>query len=69
MGGLDIGGLWCPKCGSEYRPGFVECPDCRVPLTTVKPPGRPPRPTEDDHDELVYDLTGWGEMTGGVPSP
>ena len=66
MGGLDIGGLWCPNCGSEYRPGFVECPDCRVPLTAVKPPARPPRSTEDDHDELVYDLTGWGDDRRGA---
>ena len=66
MGGLDDGGLWCPNCGSEYRPGFVECSDCRVPLTAVKPPARPPRSTEGDHDELVYDLTGWGDDRRGA---
>ena len=22
----------CPKCKTEYRPGFVECSDCRVEL-------------------------------------
>ena len=24
--------MWCPKCGSEYRPGFTACADWRVPL-------------------------------------
>lgn len=66
MGGLDIGGLWCPNCGAEYRPGFLECPDCRVPLTAVKPPARPLRSTEGDHDELAYDLTGWGDDRRGA---
>lgn len=66
MGGLDIGGLWCPTCGAEYRPDFVECPDCRVPLTAVKPPARPLRSTQGDHDELAYDLTGWGDDRRGA---
>ncbi len=22
----------CPKCGADYRDGFAECSDCRVPL-------------------------------------
>jgi hypothetical protein len=29
-------------------------------------PGRPPRSAEDDHDELVYDLTGWGDDRRGA---
>ncbi len=24
--------MWCPKCESEYREGFTECPVCHVPL-------------------------------------
>ena len=41
VGRLAVGGLWCPNCGSEYRPGFVECADCTVPLAAVKPPTQP----------------------------
>ncbi len=24
--------MWCPKCKSEFREGFTECPACKVPL-------------------------------------
>ena len=24
--------MFCPKCKAEYRKGFTECPDCKVPL-------------------------------------
>lgn len=24
--------MWCPKCKSEYRPGFTVCTDCGTPL-------------------------------------
>ncbi len=24
--------MFCPKCSAEYRAGFTECADCRVPL-------------------------------------
>ena len=30
-------GLWCPKCGSQYRPGFKNCADCNVQLSTEPP--------------------------------
>jgi hypothetical protein len=30
--------MYCPQCGTEYREGFTECSDCRVPLS----PGAPP---------------------------
>lgn len=33
----------CPECGAEYRQGFTECSDCRVPLVG----GSAPR-TEDE---------------------
>jgi hypothetical protein len=29
---LNRVGGHCPRCGQEYRPGFAECADCRVPL-------------------------------------
>src|SRR4051794_2394716 len=58
MGSLYVGGQWCPNCGAEYRPGFVECADCRVPLSTTKPPDRPSSETVD-HSEVAYDLAAW----------
>ena len=30
--------MFCPKCRAEYRQGFTECADCRVPLVDVLPP-------------------------------
>ena len=30
--------MYCPECGVEYREGFTECSDCRVPLVAGKPP-------------------------------
>ena len=34
--------MYCPQFLTEYREGFVECADCRVPLL----PGLPPEPAE-----------------------
>jgi hypothetical protein len=44
--------MHCPQCLTEYRDGFTECADCRVPLA----PGPPPReeePAEEHAAELV----------------
>ena len=30
--------VYCPKCRAEYREGFTECSDCRVPLIAERPP-------------------------------
>ncbi len=30
--------MWCPKCKSEYREGFTECPVCQVPLVETLEP-------------------------------
>jgi len=27
--------MYCPKCKYEYRDGFFECPDCKVPLVAM----------------------------------
>ncbi len=28
---------YCPKCGGEYREGFNQCADCKVPLGAARP--------------------------------
>ncbi|MCC6419705.1 MAG: DUF2007 domain-containing protein [Gemmataceae bacterium] len=47
--------MYCPQCGVEFREGFTECSDCRVPLL----PGTPPPEAPDAFDptlELVVVL-------------
>ena len=34
--------MYCPECGVEYRVGFTECSDCRVPLLSGKPDSSDP---------------------------
>src|SRR5207249_5986234 len=47
--------MYCPQCGVEYRDGFTECSDCRVPLLTgTRPPG--PQDPFDPALELVVVL-------------
>ena len=48
--------MYCPQCGVEYREGFSECSDCRVPLL---PGTGEPEEAEDTFDpnlELVVVL-------------
>ena len=47
----------CPKCGSEYRPGFYKCSDCGVGLVASMVEGfgsleYVPPPPESDNAEL-----------------
>lgn len=40
--------VYCPECLVEYREGFLECADCRVPLKPGLPPPDPqPQPDLD----------------------
>src|SRR5258708_33470062 len=39
--------MFCPVCGSEYRPGFFTCVDCEVPLVD-RPPARVSAAGRDD---------------------
>ncbi len=54
--------MYCPECRVEYRDGFTECSDCRVPLVAGKPPE--PEGLEDDSGtgdpnlQLITVLTG-----------
>lgn len=45
--------MFCPKCGGEYREGFIECADCRVPLTEQAPP-EPEDLSEPDAPDLEF---------------
>lgn len=36
--------MTCPRCGAEYRDGFVLCADCGVPLVTRDPAAAPLAP-------------------------
>ncbi len=42
---LNAVGAHCPRCGTQYRPGFTECADCRVPLRPGPAPA--PRPAAE----------------------
>ena len=33
--------MYCPQCRVEFREGFTECSDCRVPLLAGTPPLEP----------------------------
>ena len=36
--------MYCPQCLVEYRDGFTECADCRIPLSPGTPPSEPAAP-------------------------
>lgn len=63
--------MWCPNCGSEYRPGYTHCSDCghglvREPPEVVEPQEqpRPPFDPEAIGPELVEIGTCHGEFEG-----
>ena len=48
--------MFCPRCRVEYRPGFVECADCRVPLTDSLPAPKTPGDAHADSGEDDLDV-------------
>jgi hypothetical protein len=45
--------MHCPQCLTEYRDGFTECADCRVPLAPGPPPPAEEEPAAEPTAELV----------------
>ena len=43
--------MFCPKCRTEYRPGFTRCADCGVELTETLPPE--PEPQYVVYEEIL----------------
>src|SRR5580692_10481363 len=44
---------YCPQCRVEYRLGFSECADCRVPLVSTMPPS-PATMDDESPNESEY---------------
>lgn len=59
MASSNQGGLWCPECGAEYRSGYAECGDCRVPLGDEPPQPKFRSESDGDHEQVEYDLSQW----------
>ena len=45
--------MYCPQCRVEYREGFTECSDCRIPLQEGAPPPEPPSEFDPKLDLVV----------------
>jgi hypothetical protein len=46
--------MYCPICKTEYRPGFIKCAECMVPLVPTLPPEEPePIPEYVDLEEVM----------------
>jgi hypothetical protein len=50
--------MFCPVCRTEYRPGFRECSDCRLPLVD-KLPTNEVLPATNDSDDLDRPVKLW----------
>ena len=48
----NIPSMFCPKCRTEYRPGFTRCADCDVDLVDSLP--SQPAPADDDRAVVVW---------------
>jgi hypothetical protein len=57
--------MFCPECGAEYREGFTECADCKVPLVPeleLPPEPRPERVVEYVDYECVLSTFNPGDV-------
>jgi hypothetical protein len=45
--------VYCPQCRVEYRTGFTECSDCRIPLLPGTPSEDEPAPFDPNLDLVV----------------
>jgi hypothetical protein len=62
---VDSATVWCPSCGAEYRPGSVQCADCRVALVAERPRVFTGPPGEGDEDALV-ELGEWSRLQAQI---
>jgi hypothetical protein len=60
--------LWCPSCGSEYRPGTARCADCRVALVTEEPTHLTAVEDEngDDEGDGLVEIGEWPKIQAQV---
>ena len=54
--------LWCPACGSEYRPDVTQCPRCRVTLV----PDEPAELSDGDDGGGLVELGEWPRVQAQV---
>jgi hypothetical protein len=45
--------MFCPKCGSEYRSGFVRCAECDIELVPDPPERFTDEPEEIEYEEVL----------------
>jgi len=55
--------MYCPKCRSEYREGFIECADCLAPLIVNLPPEESEPVLEYIDIEEIMTSSDSGEIT------